>query len=162
MRRSISIPLAVLAATVAGTFIAWRRDRRLGSAFVNRFVNPVLVERGLSGQGASELGTVEHVGRRSGTRRLTPVHPVVTPDGMRVVVPLAERSEWARSVLAAGGCRIELHGAVHRLDRPVLAHPGEVPGLPTPVRWVGELLDTRYLLLHEVGSEPGHLVPAAA
>jgi hypothetical protein len=157
MRRLIVVSVVVVA---AGAFVAGRRDRRLGSGFMNRVVGPVLVERGLSGRGASEIGTLEHVGRRSGTRRLTPIHPVLVPDGMRIVVPLAECSEWARNVLAAGGCRIELHGDVHVLDRPVLALPQDVPGLPAPVRWLGTALDTRYLLLHEVSREPGSLLAA--
>jgi deazaflavin-dependent oxidoreductase (nitroreductase family) len=158
MRRFVGVLLLVLGGSLVAAFMAWRRDRRLGSAFVNRVVDPVLVERGLSGRGASEIGTVEHIGRRSGTRRLTPVHPVPTADGMRIVVPLAERSEWARNVLAAGRCRIELHGMIHDLDQPVLARPADVPGLPGPVRLVGTALDTRYLLLHEVRQEPGSLV----
>lgn len=157
MLRRIAL-LAILVEVVA--FVAWRRDRRLGSGLMNRLVAPVLVERGLSGRGRSELGTVEHVGRRSGVRRLTPVHPVVTADGMRIVVPLAERSEWARNVLAADGCRIELHGVVHQLDQPRLVHPRWVPDLPAPVRWIGSALDARYLLLREVGHEDGHLIAA--
>ena len=157
MRHLIVVSTVVV---VAGAFVAWRRDRRLGSGFMNRVVDPILVERGLAGRGASEIGTLEHVGRKSGTRRLTPIHPVVVPDGMRIVVPLAERSEWARNVLAAGGCQIELHGTVHELDLPVLAVPQDVPGLPAPVRWLGTVLDTRYLLLREVGREPGSLLAA--
>lgn len=150
--------LAILLQLAA--FVAWRRDRRIGSGFMNRRVAPVLIRHGLAGRGRSELGTIEHVGRRSGVRRLTPIHPVVTSDGMRVVVPLAERSEWAQNVLAADRCRIELHGVIHELDHPRLVLPRWVPDLPGPVRWVGTALDTRYLLLHEVGQQAGHLTAA--
>ena len=46
------------------------------------------------------------------------------------------------------------------LDRPCLALRQDVPGLPAPVRSLGAALDTRYLLLHEVGREPGSLLAA--
>jgi hypothetical protein len=44
-------------------FIAWRRDRRIGSGLMNRHVAPVLIRTGVAGAGRSELGTIEHVGR---------------------------------------------------------------------------------------------------
>src|SRR6186997_1484859 len=84
---------------------AWRRNPRLGTAFVNSVVNPALMRRGLSGGRLSEIGTIEHVGRRSGVHRLSPVHPEMTPNGFRVLVPLGARSQWAQNVLAGGGCR---------------------------------------------------------
>ena len=128
MRRFLSLTavLVTLGGLVGGVAV-WRRNRRLGTGFVNRVVNPLLLERGLAGRRASELGMLEHVGRRTGLRRLTPVHPEATASGFRIMVPLAEDSEWARNVLAAGHCRLQLHDRVYELDEPVMVAP-EVVG----------------------------------
>ena len=74
---------------------------------------PRLLQRGLAGGAKSEIGTLEHFGRMSGVRRLTPVHPEPTPAGFRVMVPLGSHSQWARNVLAAGHCRLQLHDVVY-------------------------------------------------
>jgi hypothetical protein len=160
--RKLIIVLGAVVAAVAAAVVAWRRDPRIGARFMNEVVDPILVERGVSGRGRSELGTLEHVGRKSGTRHLTPVHPVATEDGFRIVVPLGERSEWARNVVAAGHCRLQLHDTVHELDEPALVDPELVSGLPGPARWLGSRLGFRYLLLHAFASRSGSLVEAAA
>jgi deazaflavin-dependent oxidoreductase (nitroreductase family) len=157
MRKLDVTVLAGVAATMAGC-LAWRRNPRIGSGFVNRVIDPVLLERGLSGAGRSEIGTLEHVGRRSGTRRLTPVHPVPTDRGFRIIVPLGEASEWARNVLAAGHCRLQLHDVVYELDEPMLMKPAAVAGLSGIGRWISSWLGFRYLVLRSHWSEPGSLV----
>ena len=120
-------------------------------------LNPFLVERGISGAGRSELGTLEHVGRRSGLRHLTPIHPVSTPDGFQVVVPLGPRSEWARNVLAAGHCRLQLHDTVYDLDEPVLLAAGEMADSGTPAGWILDRLGVQYLLLRRSAERAGSL-----
>ena len=132
MRRSISIivTVAALGGLAGATVIIWRRNPRVGTTFVNSVVNPRLLRRGLAGGGASEIGTLEHVGRRSGVRRLTPVHPEPTPEGFRVVVPLGPDSQWARNVLAAGHCRLQLHDRVYDLDEPTMIPASEAEDLP--------------------------------
>ena len=87
-----------LVAAAAALVAAWRRNPRIGTRFINEVVNPYLVARGIAGAGRSELGTLEHVGRRTGTRHLTPIRPVPTEDGFRIMVPLGPKSEWARNV----------------------------------------------------------------
>jgi hypothetical protein len=165
MRRLMVLALAALVtsivATALATVVAWLRDRRVGAGFVNGVIDPVLVRHGLAGSGRSEIGTVEHIGRGTGSRRLTPVHPVPTEDGFRIVVPLGESSEWARNVLAAGHCRLQLHDIVHELDEPALVDPRSAPGLSMPVRWTASRLGIRYLLLHRFASAPGSLLEAA-
>src|SRR6187455_2588109 len=95
-----------------------------------------LLRRGLAGYGRSEIGTLEHVGRVSGVRRLTPVHPEPTPAGFRIIVPLGVRSEWARNVVAAGHCRLLLHDQVFDLDEPAMVDAGQAQDLPWPLRRV--------------------------
>ena len=125
-------------------------------------MNPLLLERGLAGRRASEIGTLEHVGRRTGRRRLTPVHPEATANGFRIMVPLAEDSEWARNVLAAGHCRLQLHDRVYELDEPVMVAAGRVGDLPEAVRRVAGWLGFDYLVLRQFAVAPGALEPVGS
>lgn len=137
-------------ATAAGLYSAarwWRQNRRVGADVVNRIVDPWLEGHGLIGGSHGELGLIEHVGRKSGTVRRTPIHPVPISDGFRIIVPIGDRSEWARNVLAAGHCRLVLGDRQLELDEPELEMPAEVPDLPAPVRVLFEWLGFRYLRL---------------
>ncbi len=157
----LAVPLAI--GTAAGVaVIAFRRNPRVGSAFVNTVVNPRLLQRGLVGGAKSELGTLEHVGRTSGIRRLTPVHPEPTVEGFRILVPLGPNSHWARNVVAAGHCRLQLHETVYDLDEPTLVPAGEADGLPPVVRGVIAALGFQYLELRTFASNAGSLEPVAA
>ena len=160
MRRIRSIAL-VLVGSVTVAALVWRRNRRIGTRFVNAVVNPMLVRRGLAGGGRSEIGTLEHVGRHSGIRRLTPVHPEPTADGFRIVVPLGAESEWVRNVFAAGHCRIQLHDTVYELDEPRRVSPAALDGIPRPLRAIERALGFEYLVLHRFGAATGSLVSAA-
>jgi hypothetical protein len=160
MRRLVII-VGVPIAAGAALFAAWRQNPRLGTRIVNDVVNPFLVERGIAGAGKSELGTLEHVGRRTGTRHLSPIRPVPTEDGFRIMVPLGARSEWAQNVLAAGHCRMQLHDTVYELDEPVLLAAGEIPEIPTPVAAVLDRVGCEYLLLRRFAEAPGRLEEAA-
>ena len=146
-----------LVAAGAGMVVAWRRNPRIGTRFTNEVLNPFLVERRISGGGRSGLGTLEHVGRRTGTRHLTPIHPVPTAAGFRITVPLGPKSEWARNVLAAGHCRMQLHDTIYDLDEPVLLAAGELPDVATPAAWVLDRLGVQYLQLRRFASRPGSL-----
>jgi hypothetical protein len=152
----LAFPAVTGAAVVAGVGL-WRRNPRIGTAFVNSVVNPALLRRGLAGYGRSEIGTLEHVGRVSGVRRLTPVHPEPTPAGFRIIVPLGVRSEWARNVLAAGHCRLLLHDQVLDLDEPAVLDAGQAHDLPWALRRVLAALGFQYLNLRTFASHPGSL-----
>lgn len=154
--------LGVAVAAIGAGLWAWRRNPRMGTRLMNDRVNPFLVRHGVSAEPASEIGILEHVGRSSGIRRLTPVHPEPTPDGFRIIVPLADRSEWARNVMAAGHCRLELRGIIHELDEPVMLDPADVEGIVGPVRWATSSLGFRYLRLHRFAEAPGTLGAADA
>jgi hypothetical protein len=94
------------------------------------------------------------VGRTTGVVRVTPVHPVPTEDGFRIIVPLGLQSQWAQNVLAAGQCRLQVGDVVHKLDEPVLVAPSMVDGAP---RLAGRLMDWlgfRYLSLHRFAEKP--------
>jgi hypothetical protein len=143
--------LILFLATLAGIYAAarwWREHRRVGADLVNRVLDPWLERQGVVASSRGELGVIEHVGRRSGIVRRTLIHPVTTENGYRIIVPIGDQSEWARNVLAAGHCRLELDDRVIELDEPVLETPSEVPGLPPLVRAAFEWLGFRYLRLH--------------
>lgn len=153
--------LVAVAAGLLGVAAWWRRHRRAGAGFVNRIVNPWLVRRGLIGGSRGELGLIEHVGRRSGTVRRTPIHPMPTADGVRIIVPIGERSEWVRNVQAAGHCRLVIGDRVLELDEPKLETPAEVPGIPRPVRALFDWLGFRYLHLRTFEEAPPGTVQLA-
>lgn len=137
-------------ATLAGIYAAvrwWREHRRVGADLVNRVVDPWLERQGVVASSRGELGVLEHVGRRSGILRRTLIHPVPAEDGYRIIVPIGDQSEWARNVLAAGHCRLDLGDRVLELGEPVLETPSEVPGLVPVVRALFEWLGFRYLRL---------------
>ena len=159
MRRIVTL-FAFPAVTGVALVVAvglWRRNPQIGTAFVNSVVNPALLRRGLAGYGRSEIGTLEHVGRKSGVRRLTPVHPEPTPAGFRIIVPLGTRSEWARNVVAAGHCRLLLHDQVVDLDEPAMVDAGQAQDLPLPLRRVLAALGFQYLNVRTFASHPGSL-----
>lgn len=164
MRRIVAIigVPAALGAVVGGTVIYWRRNPRLGTRFMNVVVNPALLRRGLAGGKQSELGTIEHLGRKSGVRRLTLVHPEPTADGFRIMIPLGPHSEWARNVLAAGHCRLQLHEQIYELDEPVILQPSDVGDLPRVVRGIMRALGFQYLGLRTFSVNPGELEPVEA
>ena len=156
MRRTVFL-LGVLGSLVIGSAAWWRRHPRFGSAWVNRVIDPWLVGQGIVESSDGEIGLIEHVGRTSGIVRLTPIHPVPTEGGFRIVVPLGLESQWARNVLAAGRCRMQVADIVHELDEPVLIAPAAVPGMPSSVAAVMDWLGFRYLVLHQVAEAPGSL-----
>lgn len=155
--RKVMLVVATIGAVAASAIVAWRRNPRLGSGFVNERVNPFLLQRGLSGGQRAEIGTLEHFGRRTGTRRLTPIHPEPIEDGFRIMVPLGHHSEWVRNVLAAGHCRLQLHATVYELDEPALLQPREMTDLPFVARATYGALRFGYLRLHRFAEHPGSL-----
>jgi len=152
--------LAVLAigVTSIGAFAEWwRRHPRFGARTVNRVVNPWLIREGIGSMSRGEIGLLEHVGRATGIVRVSPIHPVRTSDGFRVIVPLGGESQWAQNVLAAGHCRLEIDGVVHELDEPRLVEPTEVTTIPSTAANVMAWFGFRYLLLHQFRETEGSL-----
>jgi hypothetical protein len=158
-RSSIAAVVTAVAAVGGGAIVLWRRDPRLGSGFVNSVVNPRMLRQGLVGGAGSELGTLEHVGRTSGIRRLTPIHPEPTPEGFRIMVPLGPHSQWARNVLAAGHCRLQWRDVIYELDEPAMIPASEVRDLPSTVRGTMGALGFEYLTLRTFRSAPGAFEP---
>jgi deazaflavin-dependent oxidoreductase (nitroreductase family) len=149
----LAVPAAI-AAALAGAAMIWRRNPRIGTAFMNSVLNPTLLQRGLAGGGRSEIAMLEHVGRRSGIKRLTPVHPEVTARGFRIIAPLGTQSQWARNVIAAGHCRMQVHDQVFELDEPALVDADQATDVPWPIRRAMGALGFKYLELRTFAAHP--------
>ena len=160
--RRITIVLGLLGGAV-GAAAWWRRHPRVGAEYVNRAIDPWLMRSGIIEKSEGELALIEHVGRVSGTVRVTPVHPVATPDGYRIIVPLGTASHWALNVLAAGRCRLQVGGVVHEMDEPTLVRPIDLAGIPPIMGRLMDWLGFRYLQLHRFAVHEDSLVaPASA
>jgi F420H(2)-dependent quinone reductase len=142
-----------------GAIAWWTGHRRSGARWVNRIADPWLVSHGIVERSAGEIGLIEHVGRRTGIVRVSPVHPVPTEAGFRIVVPLGLESEWAQNVLAAGHCRLQIGATVYELDEPLLISPLAVHGLAPIIAHAADLLGFRYLLLHRFDKTPPAVQP---
>ena len=66
---------------------------------------------------------VHHRGRRSGQAYATPVAARATPDAFLISLPWGPDTQWARNVLAAGGCIVRWKGADHAVIEPELIGP---------------------------------------
>lgn len=109
-----------------GSVVLPRRLARINRVVSNRALGPFT--RVLPG-----FGVVVHRGRRSGRRYRTPVSVVRTPDGY--AVPLTYGfGDWARNVLAAGGCELETRRRVIRLTDPRLVHDPSRRAVPAALR----------------------------
>jgi deazaflavin-dependent oxidoreductase (nitroreductase family) len=154
--------VAALSGALAGFVAWWRRHPRFGTRTMNRLVNPWLVRQGVVDATHGEIALLEHVGRVSGTTRLTPVHPVDTPEGVRIVMPLGSASHWGRNVVAAGHCRMQRGQLVLELDTPRVVDPTSVDGMPRLTGRVMSWLGFRYLLLRRFAEHPGAVEPLMA
>lgn len=61
---------------------------------------------------------VEHVGRKSGQAYEVPVALIAAPTQFVICLPFGRGTNWARNVIAAGGCDIRWKGRVHHVTSP--------------------------------------------
>ena len=90
---------------------------------------------------------VHHVGRRSGTTYATPVATIRVDGGFLIPLPFGSETQWARNVLAAGGCTVSWHGAEHTTTDPeILAWDAARPLLPALFRLIIPVVGIQQLL----------------
>src|ERR1700730_10689319 len=80
------------------------------------------------------FGILTHMGRKSGRLYRTPVNVVRVPEGFLVALTYGRKSDWAKNVLAAGGCQIETRRVVYQLSAPAVVHDPTRRRFPIPVR----------------------------
>jgi deazaflavin-dependent oxidoreductase (nitroreductase family) len=96
-----------------------RRVRGGNNAIALRFV----------GHGA--LADLEHVGRRSGTARHTPLRAFRTRDTVVIGLNFGRESDWLKNIEVAGSCRMRVRGQQLELGVPKIVPVKEgVHGMP--------------------------------
>ncbi len=83
------------------------RVPRAVARFNRRITNPAA--RALGGW-APLVGTLEHVGRKSGKRYQTPLNIFDTDDGYVIPIGYGLESHWVQNVLAGGPASVHKHG----------------------------------------------------
>jgi deazaflavin-dependent oxidoreductase (nitroreductase family) len=107
---------------------------RVNLAVTNRFTRP------LAGH-LPWFGVLEHVGRRSGIVRRTPINIFRhDPDRWVVALTYGPDVQWLRNVIAAGGCRLLVRGRWLALVEPRTFRDPRRQCVPLPVRWALALL----------------------
>ena len=123
---------------------------RVNLAFGNRIMKPFASY-------APWFGVIEHVGRRSGTVRQTPLNAFRHGDRWVMALTYGPDVQWVKNVLAAGGCRIFSMGRWHTLAQPRRFEDRSRRQVPWFVRPVLAVLRVDHFLeLREVDAERWH------
>ncbi|QEN14832.1 nitroreductase family deazaflavin-dependent oxidoreductase [Mycolicibacterium sp. ELW1] len=78
------------------------------------------------------LGTLEHVGRKSGTRYRTPLLVFPTRDGVVVLIGYGLESDWLKNVMAGGPTVLRKRNRAVPLADPQICRKAEAANLVTP------------------------------
>jgi deazaflavin-dependent oxidoreductase (nitroreductase family) len=90
---------------------------------------------------------VRHVGRRSGTLYRTPVNFFRRGDRYVIALTYGADAQWARNVLAAGGCEVETRGRRLALAEPEIVRDPRGAPAPRFVRPILRLIDAPEFML---------------
>jgi deazaflavin-dependent oxidoreductase (nitroreductase family) len=86
---------------------------------MTKVLNPLIVK--LAGRRHFGMAAqIQHVGRLSGRVYVTPASARVHGDVIVIALTFGNQSDWARNVLAAGGCTIRIDGRSYRATNPRL------------------------------------------
>ncbi|MDX1890429.1 nitroreductase family deazaflavin-dependent oxidoreductase [Mycolicibacterium sp. 050158] len=105
-----------------------RVPRRIAT-FNRRFTNPVA--RTIT-PWLPNLGTLGHVGRKSGKRYRTPLLVFKTHDGYAILVGYGPQTDWSKNVLAGGPTVLRKRGRALALANPRVVSKGEAAALVIP------------------------------
>jgi deazaflavin-dependent oxidoreductase (nitroreductase family) len=100
------------------------------------------------------FGVLEHVGRRSGVVRQTPLNVFRSaPDRWVLALTYGPEVQWLRNLEAAGECRMLIRGRWLRMVEPRRFHDPGRGRVPLPVRWALALLRVEWFVeLREAGA----------
>ena len=90
---------------------------------------------------------VEHVGRRSGQVRRTPVNLFRSGDRYVIVLTYGADTQWVRNVLAAGAAVLETRGRRIPVVEPEIVHDPALAHAPPAVRPFLRLIDVDEVML---------------
>jgi deazaflavin-dependent oxidoreductase (nitroreductase family) len=129
-----------------------KRLARFNLAVTNRVLGPFA--RWLPG-----FAVVEHVGRRSGTVRRSPVNLFRRRDRYVIALTYGKDSQWVRNVQAAGEFAVTTRGRRLTLTAPELVHDERRTLVPAPVRAILGLVDVTDFLVSRAGPTGGAPAP---
>ena len=78
------------------------------------------------------LGTLEHVGRKSGKRYRTPLLTFKTDDGYAILIGYGPRTDWVKNVLAGGPTVLRKRGRDITLVNPRMVSKAEAAAVVAP------------------------------
>jgi deazaflavin-dependent oxidoreductase (nitroreductase family) len=78
------------------------------------------------------LGTLEHVGRKSGRRYQTPLLVFRTDDGYAILIGYGLHTDWLKNVLAGGPTVLRKQGRAVALANPRVVSKSEAAALVVP------------------------------
>ncbi|WP_431239812.1 nitroreductase family deazaflavin-dependent oxidoreductase [Mycolicibacterium aichiense] len=78
------------------------------------------------------LGTLQHVGRKSGRRYRTPLLVFPTRDGFAILIGYGPESDWLQNVLAGGATALEKRNRTIPLVNPRICSKADAANLVTP------------------------------
>lgn len=105
------------------------RMPRAVANFNRRFTNPAA--RSIA-PWLPNLGTLEHVGRKSGKSYRTPLLVFNTEDGFVVLIGYGPESDWLKNVFAGGPTALRKRGTVVALGSPRLTDKSDAALLISP------------------------------
>jgi deazaflavin-dependent oxidoreductase (nitroreductase family) len=114
-------------------------------ARINRYVtNPVI---GLLAGRIGPFAMLDHVGRRSGKARQTPIMAFREEGGFLVALTYGPNTDWLHNIRAAGACSIAIRRQRYHLTDPRVfeADPADMP-LPAAIRFFLKIMRVRYFL----------------
>ena len=107
------------------------RVPRAVAKFNRRITNPLALA---ARPWAPTLGSLEHVGRKSGKRYRTPLNIFDTDDGYVILIGYGPESHWVKNVLAGGPATIHKHGKTVPVADPRIVSKAEAEPLVTSAR----------------------------
>jgi deazaflavin-dependent oxidoreductase (nitroreductase family) len=105
------------------------RVPRAVAKFNRRITNPVA--RSLT-PWLPALGTLEHVGRKSGRHYRTPLLVFKTQDGFVILIGYGPQTDWLKNVLAGGPTVLHKRGKALALASPRIVSKADAAPLVTP------------------------------
>lgn len=106
--------------------------RDLVRVFNKHVLNPLMLVA--AGRKYWYAGVIEHTGRRSGKKYVTPVVIERAGGGFIIPLPYGTNVDWLRNVQAAGRATIRVHGQSFIAAQPVIIDAPTAAGLLSPRR----------------------------
>jgi deazaflavin-dependent oxidoreductase (nitroreductase family) len=106
--------------------------QKIMRAFNRRILNPPMLR--FAGRRGFYAAVVQHTGRRSGRRYVTPVVAAPSGTGFIIALPYGADTDWCRNVLAAGGCTLQHRGVMYQVGAPRIVGASEALPAFSPVK----------------------------